>query len=390
MARLKYWIWLSCIRNVRPLVKRRLIEALDGPEHIFFAGEEQILSVPGVTPAEAKRLGDKSMEKATRVLSACQEQGIEILTLQDAKYPERLRNIADPPVVLYIKGRLPAVDDRPVIAVIGTREASPYGVKMARKIGGELGAAGVVVVSGLARGCDAEAMDGALLAGGTVVGVLGTAIDQVYPAENRWLFNETKVRGALVSEHGPGMATFPADFKARNRIISGLSLGVVVAEAPTRSGTKATVKFALDQGRDVFAVPENADTGTGGCNELIAQGAAVATCGADILAQYGTRTDLLWQDAAPLPAKPVRRDTPIKKEIDKPKDIVYIDVTETLDNLPSAQRAVLTAMTVPDMHPDDIIEATGMPAQEVLAALTMLQVTGYVAQGAGRRYTRKL
>lgn len=394
MARLKYWIWLSCVDNVRPLAKNMAIKAMDGPENLFFASREEIAAIPGVTPAEARNLGNKSLDKTEKVLSDCQEQGIEIRTLQDANYPERLRNIPDPPVVLYIKGRLPAVDDSLLIAVIGTRKASPYGVKMARKIGGELAAAGGVVVSGLARGCDAEAMDAALAAGGVSVGVLGTAIDRVYPAQNRWLFDEVKARGALVSEHGPGMVTYAGDFRARNRIIAGLSLGVVVIEAPRPSGTASTVQFALEQGRDVFAVPENADGASTGCNDLLADGAIVAACGADVMAQYETRPDLLRRERTETPIKPAgsaaRRTTHIKKEIDKPQDIVYIDLTEALDKLPSAQRAVLTAMTAPDMHADDIIEATGMPAREVLAALTMLQMTGYVTQGAGRRYTRKL
>lgn len=194
MARVKYWIWLSCVENVRPLAKYRLVEALGGPERVLFAEEEEIAAVEGILPSEVKFLCDKSMERTTKVLSDCQEKGIEILTLQDAKYPERLRNIPDPPVVLYILGRMPAVDESLMIAVIGTRKASPYGIKMARKLGGEIAAGGGIVVSGLAAGCDCEAMDAALRAGGSTIGVLGTAIDKVYPAANRWLFNEVKVR----------------------------------------------------------------------------------------------------------------------------------------------------------------------------------------------------
>ena len=380
MARVKYWIWLSCVENVRPMAKYRLVEALGGPERVFFAEEAEIAAVEGVLPSEVKFLCDKSMERVAKVLSDCQEKNIEILTLQDAKYPERLRNIPDPPVVLYMQGRLPAVDESLMIAVIGTRKASPYGVKMARKLGGEIASGGGIVVSGLAAGCDCEAMDAALRAGGSTVGVLGTAIDKVYPAANRWLFNEVRARGALISEYPPGMRTYPESFVARNRIISGLSLGVVVAEAPKRSGTRVTVNFALGQNRDVFAVPKNADTGVGGCNDLIAEGAFVATCGEDVLRQYGTQFDLF---------QPASAQTHIKKEIDKPKDIVYIDLTEAPEDIPSAQRKILTAMKAPDMHADDIIEATGLPAQEVLAGLTMLQVAGYVTQSAGRRYTRK-
>ena len=382
MARLKYWVWLSCIGGVRPAAKFRLVEALGGPERAFFAEERELSAVEGIQPGEVKRFLDKSMERASRVQAFCQEHGIRILTIQDADYPERLRNIPDPPVVLYVWGKLPPLDDLVTVAVVGTRRATPYGLKMAGKMGRELAAAGAVVVSGLADGCDSAAMETALRAGGVSVGVLGTAIDQVYPSKNRNLFAEVKARGALVSEYGPGVRTYPADFKARNRIITGLSLGVVVVEAPAKSGTQNTARHALEQGRDVFAVPGNADAeACAGCNELIGQGAYVATCGEDVLRQYGSRNDLFALKPAAIP---------IKKEIDKPEDIVYIDLTDEQEKLPSTQRKILAVMTRPDMHADEIIEATGMSARETLAALTMLQVSGHVVQGAGKRYTRKI
>ena len=380
MARLKYWVWLSCIGGVRPWAKQRLCEALGGPDKVFFGEEKDLASVEGIQPGEIKRLLDKSMERASRVISYCLEHNIGILTIQDAEYPERLRNIPDPPVVLYIRGKLPPVDECVTLGVVGTRKATPYGLRMAGKIGRELGQAGAIVVSGLAEGCDSAAMEGALLAGGVTVGVLGTAINEVYPAKNRRLFEEVRVRGALVSEYPPEMRTYPADFKARNRIITGLSLGVVVAEAPVRSGTRNTVEHALEQGRDVFAVPGNADAAAcAGCNDLLAQGAMVSTCGEDVLREYAGRSDLVAHDTTVIP---------IKKEIDKPRDIVYIDA-DSLEDLPTAQRRILQVMTRPDMHADEIIEAAGLSAPETLAALTMLQVTGHIHQGAGRRYTRK-
>ena len=383
MARLKYWVWLSCVTGVRPLVKYRLAQAMDGPERIFFAKREELLAAePLLQTAEADKLADKSLERADKALRFCQERGIAVLTMQDAAYPERLRHIPDPPAVLYVWGKLPPVDEGMLLAVVGTRKATPYGIKMAAALGRDLAQGGAVVVSGLAEGCDSAAMEAALRAGGVTVGVLGTAIDQVYPAKNRKLFEEVRARGALVSEYPPGARTFPADFKARNRIITGLSLGVAVVEAPLRSGTRSTADHALEQGRDVFAVPGNADAAaSAGCNELIAQGATPVVNGAAILRAYGGRTDLLRQEPA---------EIPIKKEIDKPKDIVYIDLTDKQARLPAAQRQVLEAMTRPDMHADEIIEAAGLTARETLAALTMLQLAGYVSQGAGKRYTRKL
>ncbi len=381
MARLKYWTWLSCVGGVRPWAKYRLVETLGGPEQIFFAGEAELSSVEGLYPGEIRRLLDKSMEQSARVQTFCEERAIRILALQDADYPERLRNIADPPVVLYVWGKLPPVDDLTVIAVVGTRKATPYGIRMAGKLGRELAEQGAVVVSGLAEGCDGVAMEASLQTGGTVLGVLGTAIDQIYPRKNRSLFEAVKARGALISEYGPGMRTYPSDFKARNRIITGLSVGVVIVEAPAKSGTQNTAGHALEQGRDVFAVPGNADAeACAGCNDLIRNGAWVATCGEDVIRPYAGRNDLQTLKPGAIP---------IKKEIDKPEDIVYIDLTDEQEKLPSAQQKVLRAMTRPDMHPDEIVEAAGMSARETLAALTMLQISGHVAQGAGKRYTRK-
>ena len=381
MARRKYWVWLSCVSGVRPWAKYRLVEKLGSPEAVFFAGEEELSAVEGIQPGEVRRLMDKSMERASRAQALCDERGIQILTVQDAEYPERLRRISDPPVVLYVWGKLPPVDDLTVVAVVGTRKATPYGLRMAGKLGRELAEQGAVVISGLAEGCDGAAMAAALQGGGVVLGVLGTAIDQVYPSKNRELFAEVKSRGALISEYPPGMRTYPADFKVRNRIITGLCVGVVVVEAPKKSGTQNTAGHALEQGRDIFAVPGNADAeACMGCNELIQSGAYAVTCGEDVICQYAGRNDLgLMKPAA----------IPIKKEIDKPEDIVYIDLTDDLEEFPPAQQKVLRAMTRPDMHADEIIEAAALPARDALAALTMLQIGGYVTQGAGKRYTRK-
>ncbi len=363
---------------------------MGGPEAVFFAGRDELMFA-GATAHDAGKLMDKSMAEPERVMAECERRGIRMLTLHDAEYPERLRRIPDAPVVLYVWGKLPAVDERAVVAVVGTRKASPYGQTMAARLGEGIARGGGIVVSGLAEGCDGIAMESAMRAGGAVVGVLGTAIDTVYPAKNRWLFRETMTRGALVSEHGPGTRTYRSDFRLRNRIISGLALGVAVAEAPEKSGTRVTVNFALEQGRDVFAVPSAVGTPGGeGYLSLVDLGAHTVASGGDILAHY---TGLF----RPEPTEFV--STPIKKEIDKPQDIVYIDLTDKAaeekpapadpwKDLPEPQRRVMEAMDRPSMHADEIIEATGLPAAEALAALTMLQVTGRVTQGAGRRYTR--
>lgn len=380
MARTKYWLWFSSVPGLTAAQKNRLLEAMDGdPERIFFAEREELLACPAVREKDLDRLLDKSMERVSRILTVCGEKGIRILTRQDADYPERLRHIPAPPAVLYVWGRLPAVDDLAAVAIVGTRKATPYGLKMAGKLGREIAQTGGLVVSGLAEGIDSMAMEGAVRAGGSSIGVLGTAIDEVYPKFNKPLFEQVRTVGALVSEYPPGMRTYPSDFKQRNRIIAGLSLGVVVVEAPERSGSLDTAGHALEQNRDVYAVPGNADAPAfRGCLRLIREGAEPVTCGEDVMCHYES-------NFAPLPAQ--KPATQLKKEIDKHNDLLYIDLREKMQSLPERQRAVAQAMTEPEMLVDDIVGKTGMSASEVSAALTMLQIAGLVRAGSGKRYS---
>lgn len=376
MARTKYWVWLSSF-NIGSAVKRRLLDAFGDPEKIFFASREELSSVR-LSERELSLLSDKSMERTAEILGDCDELGIEIFTLQDSDYPERLRQIPDPPAVLYVRGKLPPVDDLACIAMVGTRKTSPYGMKMALRLGGEITKLGGVVVSGVAAGVDSAAMEGALRAGGIAIGVLGTAIDEVYPRSSKPIFDQCAATGALVSEYPPRMRTMGWNFKERNRIISGLSLGVVVVEAPARSGSLVTAGHALEQNRDVFAVPGNADaTACAGTNRLLRQGAVPVTSGSDIMEHY--RLDFA---PAQTPGEPIQ----LKKEIDKAQDLLYIDLVEKIQSLPEPQRAVALAMTQPDMLPDDITAKTGLPAQRVMAALTLLEIAGIVRQ-ENRRYS---
>lgn len=380
MARTKYWLWYSSVPSLTAGRKSRILEAFGGdPERIFFAGREELLACPEIKEKDLDKLLDKSLERVNHILSVCESRGIRILTRQDADYPERLRHIPDPPAVLYVWGRLPAVDDVAAVAIVGTRKATPYGLKMAGKLGREIAEAGGVVVSGLAEGIDSMAMESAIRAGGRCIGVLGTAIDEVYPKFNKPLFDQVRTGGALLSEYPPGMRTYPSDFKQRNRLIAGLSLGVVVVEAPVRSGSLDTAGHALEQNRDVYAVPGNADAPAfGGCLRLIREGAEPVSCGGDVMEHYASFF-------APVPPKTTA--TQLKKEIDKPKDLLYIDLREKIQKLPERQRTVAEAMTEPEMLADDIVVRTGLSAPEVSSALTMLQIAGLVRQGSGKRFT---
>ena len=262
MASLKYWLWLASLPGVGGVMKNRLLEHFGGPEEVYCSDSGEYFLVEGMTRAAAARLEEKSLEEADRILGDCDRLGLRILTLRDTEYPDRLRNIYDPPLVLYVQGRLPLMDDEVAIAMVGTRKASPYAQEMGEKLAFQLAGLGAVVVSGLAAGGDAAAHRGALRAGGLTVAVIGGGHDIIYPARNRGLYEDIAVRGAILSEYPPGTEHEGAHFPVRNRIISGLSLGVVVMEAPERSGALITASRALDQGRDVFAMPGQTMTGT--------------------------------------------------------------------------------------------------------------------------------
>ena len=290
MASLKYWLWLASLPGVGGVMKNRLLEHFGGPEEVYCSDSGEYFLVEGMTRAAAARLEEKSLEEADRILGDCDRLGLRILTLRDTEYPDRLRNIYDPPLVLYVQGRLPLMDDEVAIAMVGTRKASPYAQEMGEKLAFQLAGLGAVVVSGLAAGGDAAAHRGALRAGGLTVAVIGGGHDIIYPARNRGLYEDIAVRGAILSEYPPGTKHEGAHFPVRNRIISGLSLGVVVMEAPERSGALITASRALDQGRDVFAMPGQMDDWhCAGSNKLLRDGAGVVTDAWDILSHYAGR-----------------------------------------------------------------------------------------------------
>ena len=405
MSSLRYWVWLSSVSFANPRAKYALIERYGDAESAFLAPPGEYRSLPGVSANEAEIFERRDLREADRILEACRREHIQILTLADAAYPQRLRNIFAPPVVLYIKGRLPDVDSIPSVAVIGTRRATPYGIKMGRDIAYEIANCGGIVVSGLTEGIDRAAARGCLLAGGCCIGVLGTA-----HGEGGELREDVIATGALVSEYPPGTKMEKRFFRDRNRISAGLSHAVCVVEAPERSGSLLFAQEALEQGKEIFAVPGNADAeNSAGIMILLKQGARPAACGWDVLedfeALYPDRISRPGTDrhAPPLtkneavsaarPVKPAvqktkseeKRETSSKKEIDKQKSAGYIDLHEQLKGLSEDQLQIVTAIGRGETHIDDIIEATGMSTAKVLSQLTILEIKGYIRRSAGRR-----
>ena len=204
MSALKYWVWLSECRGVSNQTRLALLRHFGSPEDVFYADAGELLLTEGITRDQVHALEDHKLDKADKVLADCQRLGLRILTIQDAEYPGRLQNIYDPPCLLYVKGRLPAFDEEAAVAVVGTRDCTPYGIACAEKLGYGLTGGGAVVVSGLAKGIDAAASRGALRAGGVTVGVVGNGLDVHYPYESRYLYEDIAAAGVLLSEYPPG------------------------------------------------------------------------------------------------------------------------------------------------------------------------------------------
>ena len=399
MASLKYWLWLTNLEGLTIRQRLALLEHFGQPEKIYFGESGEYALVEGMTRQGLTALEDKSLDRADRILGDCERLGLQILTIRDAAYPDRLRNISDPPLVLYVQGRMPLFDDEVAIAMVGSRKASPYAQMMGEKLAFQMAGLGALIVSGLAAGGDAAAHRGALRAGGFTAAVIGGGHDLIYPRENRSLYEDIGVRGVILSEYPPGTPHEGAHFPVRNRIISGLCLGTVVIEAPERSGTLITVSHALDQGRDVFALPGQADDWhCTGSNRLLRDGAGVVIDGWDVLSCYAARF--------PHKLRPFRAEEPRRfgagdgketvpekkgKPAKAPETPPQAPPKPALDlsgdhGLTDDQVRIVRTLGERTMQVDDIIAETEIPARRVLSALTMLELDGVVEQSSGKRF----
>ena len=410
-----HWIWLATRAGLGDRGRMLLLQRFADAEDVYFAETGEYARVEGLSPEAISSLQEKSLAEAEQILADCQRENIRILTWQDALYPKRLKNIADPPVVLYYKGTLPQVDALPCIAVVGTRGASAYGMSTAKRMGYQIAACGGITVSGVAFGIDAMAMRGALSAGAPVIGVLGCGADVVYPASNRALYADTQRQGCLLTEFPPGTPPIGWNFPRRNRSISGLSCGVLVVEAPEKSGALITARQAADQGRDVFVVPGNIDVPScKGSNALLRDGAIAVSSGWDVISEYQdrfpgkiteNRTDsrqtaypdeleeqpLQVAQTPKVPEKKHRKSIfGKKKEIDNTPSSPYIDADKPRPALSADEETLLSFIGADGALVDDVISDAGLPAGQVLAMLTMLEVKGVVARLPGKRVQRKI
>ncbi len=402
MANLKYFLWLTTRKGFQPGEAGELLSRFGTPEAIYFAQREEY-DLLGLPERKKQALEDKELGETEKILENCDRLGIHIMTIQDADYPERLGQIYDPPCVLYWKGKPLHVDDRLTIGVVGTRNSTPYGEGLAGKLGLELARAGATLVSGMAEGIDTFGIRGALKGGGSVISVLGGGLDIIYPRKNRWLYEDVAAAGTLVSEYPPGTEHAGHHFPIRNRILSGLSLGVVVVEAGIPSGAAITARLALEQNREVFAYPGQAEAKASlGCNRLIQRGEAkLVVTVRDILEEFHM---FFPSQAEPLPPlgeeeTAQRLENPTEprslakkdiKEVDKAPDRAYISLSDDPEAFTDDQRDILLCIQRRSLTADDISEQTQIPARRVSSALTLLQLRDLVEEKPGKRFYAKV
>ncbi len=358
------WLALRAVPGIGDVLYNRLIERFGPPRAVIAAKQKELMAVEGVgrQAAEAIKTFRPNDQDIQRELDRVDKLGIELVTLLDERYPVQLKAIYDPPPILYMKGRLEP-QDRQAVAIVGARRATEYGRWIAEQIARGLVAKGFTIVSGMARGIDGYAHRAAVSAKGRTVAVLGCGVDVIYPEEHRTLRNEIAAQGCLLSEFPMGTGPHPNNFPQRNRIISGLSLGTVVVEAGLESGALITARFALDQNREVFAVPGNLGAKTSlGTNRLIKQGARLVETAEDIVEELSPQ---LVSAAKP-------SDRP---EVDQPP----ADLSEE-------ESALLKNLSHEPKHIDLITRETRLSSSQTSGMLLQLELKGHVRQLAGQLF----
>lgn len=363
---LKGWIALNMIPGVGSVTFMRLVNFFGSPEDVLKASIKDLLNVKGLTPATCQAIVDhRNKIDADRELRLIERHNLKVITIKDEDYPANLKNIPDPPPVLYVKGQILPRDSKS-ISIVGARKATDYGKRVANEISIELAIRGFTIVSGMAYGIDSAAHNGAISASGRTLAVMGNGLDIVYPGGNVELFKKIIDHGAVLSEFPIGTKPKKERFPIRNRIISGLSLGTVVVEASRTSGSLITANLALEQGREVFAVPGSIYSITSkGTNDLIKQGAKLVGSVEDILEELSNYT--FEKVSNYLPEK--------------------IDPVEL--NLMDDEMKVLNAIGLLPTHIDEITRSSNLPMSKVSSALVMLELRGLVNQQPGMMFTRK-
>ncbi|MDD5044405.1 MAG: DNA-processing protein DprA [Candidatus Omnitrophica bacterium] len=365
MTDLEVLVGLNCV-DIGFIKFQRLLECFGTLQKIIQARPSELTRIAGIGPELAGRISALKKEDSVEELSRAKELGLQIITVRDEDYPQNLKEIYDPPILLYVKGKLSAKDDLS-IAIVGSRRASFYGLNNAQKFAQDLADTGFTVVSGLARGVDTAAHKGALSAGGRTIAVIGSGFGQMYPPENKDLAEKIAQNGAVVSEFPVSMAPKAQNFPRRNRVISGLSKGVLVVEAARNSGALITADFALEQGREVFSLPGKIDAQNSyGTNFLIAEGAKPVSTVRDIIEE--------------LNLGPVEE----KREVALPSPVYQGNIA--LDN---TEKLIYNNLSQNPLTLDEISGVCREKVSKVLTVLLGLELKKAIRQLPGKRFIKE-
>jgi DNA processing protein len=363
---LKEWVWYANLKGIATRKKVELLRIFDSPVQIYNA-DNIALSKTGILSKEniSAILSKEYRDSVDKTIEEIYMKHIQVIPLNSSLYPNMLKNISDPPICLYVKGNLYA--DELSIAVVGSRRASGYGVSLAKKISSELSKFNICIVSGMARGIDSSAHMGALSVNGRTIAVLGCGLDIVYPGENKKLMDQIIENGAVISEYPPGVEPKPHHFPVRNRIVSGMSVGVLVVEAGVKSGSLITAQLALEQGRDVYALPGNViSINSQGTNKLIQDGAKLVLNAQDIL------DELNWFSLF---------DT--KNVIDLNS---YRNNRETFNDLDRDEQEVVELLLIESLQIDEIYKKLSIEMPLLHSVLLSLEMKGIIKRDPGGIY----
>ncbi len=358
-------LMLSMIPGVGPLLRKELLERFGTAENVLKASPSELRTVPRLGPklSHAIATANETID-VDGELQRCEKHGIQLLSQCQSNFPSALAEIPDPPAVLYMQGQLLPQDEL-AVAIVGTRHASQYGREQARRLAASLSRAGITIVSGLARGIDAEAHQAALDSGGRTIAVLGSGLLNIYPSEHKELARRVTENGALLSEYSTESKPARGSFPRRNRIVTGLSQGVIVVEAGDRSGALISARLSMEQGREVFAVPGRVDSrNSRGCHRLIRDGAKLVETADDVLEELGPMF------------KPT--EDAEGREVHHPAEL----------QLNEQERAVLDAIGSNPTSMDDVIAGCGLPIHRVLSTISVLEMRHLVRRVSGTQVVR--
>lgn len=381
MTDLDFWLWLSLKKRMSASKMERLLNIFGTPKKIFDMSKQELSLYKALDRRTVAALSDKSLDRVYEVKEQCRKHGISILTYDSEYYPKNLRNIYAPPYVLYVKSAKKInLNEYIRIAMVGNRIATEYGKSVARKFARELAGNSIVVVSGMAEGIDAASHRGALDAGGITVGVMGCGLDRAYPSIHAELMQKIIETGIAISEYPPGAAPDKFHFPERNRIISGISQGTLVVEAPKRSGSLITANYAIDQDRDLFAVPGDiTKERSEGTNNLLKEYALPVTSAKDIVDHYSFE----YTEIAEI--KKLQREKGI--ETKKEEKVNKISDNEFLKGLTDEEKHIITKLSDTPINFEKLQNVTELPADKLTSLITMLEIKGKIKTHPGKNFT---